>query len=114
MSVTTRVQKLKQKRPIHKERHLLTRGFVAIIGLLLLLSGITALVVFPELGIVFILVGLSALSLEFEWAFTALHYSAIKTDQLVEWFRNLSKRVRLSIEGFFVVLLLYIIYLLAK
>jgi uncharacterized protein (TIGR02611 family) len=114
MSIASRVIKLKQKRPIHKQRTFLTRGFVAIMGSLILLCGLPALIVFPELGIVFILIGLAALSLEFEWAFISLHYLAAKTDQLINWFKCLPHKVRLTIEGFFAVLLVYILYLLAK
>ena len=114
MYVTSKVLKIKDKRAAHRERHILTRGFVFLFGVMLLICGLLALVVFPEAGIVFLLAGLAFLSLEFEWAFIALHFCAQKTDQLIHWFKHLSRSVRLAIEGFFLLLLIATIWYLAK
>lgn len=114
MYVTSKVLKIKDKRAAHRKRHILTRGFVFLFGVMLIICGLLAIVVFPEAGIVFLLAGLAFLSLEFEWAFIALHYCAKKTDQLIHWFKHLHRPIRLAIEGFFLLLFIVTIWYLAK
>jgi hypothetical protein len=67
----TALDRLRERRGRHRERHIVVRLLVALGGFAALLGGL-ALLVLPGPGIPLIVVGLGLLALEFSWAEAAL------------------------------------------
>lgn len=67
----TALDRLRERRQRHRERHILIRLLVALGGFAALSGGL-ALLVLPGPGIPLVIVGLGLLALEFRWAETAL------------------------------------------
>lgn len=61
------IQKLRDRKDIHKQMHWLPRIIFATAGFLILLTGI-AMLILPGPAIIVIPIGLAVLSLEFVWA----------------------------------------------
>ena len=77
------VEKVRQQRRRHRERHVAYRVIFAIAGFLVVVGGILLLVL-PGPGLVVIAVGLAMLALEFTWAERALEKSLTRLDDGVE------------------------------
>jgi len=114
MSVQNFASKITSKRESHKQRLIAIRILVAIVGFALLFAGLPFLVIFPEAGIPLVLFGLMLLSLEFAWAGSALLWFSKGVDAVIAWYRRLPKAIRLTIEAFFIVLTMWLIYLLVR
>ena len=67
----TALDRLRERRQRHRERHILIRMLVALGGFAALAGGL-ALLILPGPGIPLVIVGLGLLALEFRWAETAL------------------------------------------
>jgi uncharacterized protein (TIGR02611 family) len=67
----TALDRLRERRARHRERHVVVRMLVALGGFAALLGGI-ALLVLPGPGIPVVILGLGLLALEFTWAEAAL------------------------------------------
>jgi hypothetical protein len=78
----TALDRLRERRAQHRERHLLVRILVAFGGFAALLGGIVLLVL-PGPGIPLLVVGLGLLALEFRWA-EVLLARALKYAQRVQ------------------------------
>jgi len=73
------VQKLRAQKETHKERNIVVRGMVIVVGLTLLLGGI-AMLVLPGPAFVVIPIGLALLALEFAWADNLLEKALVQAD----------------------------------
>jgi uncharacterized protein (TIGR02611 family) len=67
----TALDRLRERRARHRQRHLLVRMLVALGGFAALFGGLVLLVL-PGPGIPLVVVGLGLLALEFKWAEAAL------------------------------------------
>ena len=67
----TALDRLRERRERHRQRHIVVRMLVVIGGFAALLGGL-ALLVLPGPGIPLVVVGLGLLALEFRWAEAAL------------------------------------------
>jgi hypothetical protein len=67
----TALDRLRERRARHRQRHILVRMLVALGGFVALFGGL-ALLVLPGPGIPLVVVGLGLLALEFKWAEAAL------------------------------------------
>jgi peptidoglycan/LPS O-acetylase OafA/YrhL len=67
----TALDRLRERRARHRERHIVVRMLVALGGFAALLGGV-ALLVLPGPGIPVVILGLGLLALEFTWAEAAL------------------------------------------
>jgi hypothetical protein len=67
----TALDRLRERREQHRQRHIFVRMLVALGGFAALLGGL-ALLVLPGPGIPLVVVGLGLLALEFKWAEAAL------------------------------------------
>jgi uncharacterized protein (TIGR02611 family) len=88
--------KLRERKERHKQRHLLHRIAIVIVGVLIVLAGgaLSAPGV-PGPGIAVILIGLGFLALEFDWAERLLERAIIWADRAKERAEETSPRQRI-------------------
>jgi uncharacterized protein (TIGR02611 family) len=85
----TALDRLRERRARHRQRHILVRILVALGGFAALAGGL-ALLVLPGPGIPLVVVGLGLLALEFKWAEAALalaHAQAQRVQPRKRWQR---------------------------
>jgi uncharacterized protein (TIGR02611 family) len=98
--------KLRERKERHKQRHMLHRIAIVIVGVLIVLAGIVlSLPTVPGPGIALILVGLGFLALEFDWAERLLERAIIWGDRAKDRAEETStkQRVLAGIAGALVV-----------
>lgn len=114
MSVQNFAHKFTDKRESHKKRNVTVRALYVLVGLILFVPGLPLLFIFPEAGIPLVLFGLVFLSHEYVWAGRSLLWFSKVVDAVITWYKNLPRVIRISIEMFFVILTIWLIYLLVK
>jgi uncharacterized protein (TIGR02611 family) len=75
--------KLRERKEHHKQRHILHRIAIVIVGVLIVIAGgVLSLPSVPGPGIAVILIGLGFLALEFDWAERLLERAIIWADRV--------------------------------
>jgi uncharacterized protein (TIGR02611 family) len=88
--------KLRERKERHKQRHLLHRIAIVIVGILIvLLGGALSAPGVPGPGIAVILIGLGFLALEFDWAERLLERAIIWADQAKDRAEETTPRQRI-------------------
>jgi uncharacterized protein (TIGR02611 family) len=87
--------KLRERKEQHKQRHMLHRIAIVIVGILIVLAGgVLSLPSVPGPGIAVILIGLGFLALEFDWAERLLERGIIYADRLKDRAEQTSTKQR--------------------
>jgi uncharacterized protein (TIGR02611 family) len=87
--------KLRERKERHKQRHILHRIAIVIVGVLIVLAGaLLSLPSVPGPGIAVILIGLGFLALEFDWAERLLERAIIYADRLKDRAEQTSTKQR--------------------
>jgi uncharacterized protein (TIGR02611 family) len=87
--------KLRERKERHKQRHVLYRIAIVIVGVLIVLAGgLLSLPSVPGPGIAVILIGLGFLALEFDWAERLLERGIIYADRLKDRAEQTSTKQR--------------------
>jgi uncharacterized protein (TIGR02611 family) len=88
--------KLRERKERHKQRHLLHRIAIVIVGVLIvLLGGVLSAPGVPGPGIAVILIGLGFLALEFDWAERLLERAIIWADRAKDRAEETTPRQRI-------------------
>jgi uncharacterized protein (TIGR02611 family) len=90
------IQKLHERRRVHKARHKVIRAGVVVLGVLITLAGIVMTGPVPGPGFLVIPLGLALLALEFTWAERLLERVVVWADNAREQAANRSKGERIA------------------
>jgi uncharacterized protein (TIGR02611 family) len=90
------IQKLHERREVHKKRNKIIRASVVVLGVLITLTGIVMTGPVPGPGILVIPVGLALLALEFTWAERMLERVVVWADNAREQAGNRSKGEKIA------------------
>jgi uncharacterized protein (TIGR02611 family) len=90
------IQKLHERREVHKDRHKVIRAGVVVLGVLVTLAGIVMTGPVPGPGFLVIPIGLALLALEFTWAERLLERAVKWADKAKEQAANRSKGEKIA------------------
>lgn len=90
------IQRLHERRKVHKTRHKIVRAGVVVLGVLITLAGIVMTGPVPGPGFLVIPLGLALLALEFTWAERLLERVVVWADNAREQAANRSKGEKIA------------------
>ena len=88
--IAVRRERIETRRQRQRERPLVVRALVALVGSIMALAAAPIAVVLPEFGVPLLVAALSILALEFTWAVGALVWVIRTWERIKRWYRGLS------------------------
>jgi hypothetical protein len=95
-----------------RDRSMLLRALVAVLGAALLLVSIPLIVLLPELGVPALLIAFRLLAVEANWAARAYAWTDWRFSQLQAWFHRQSKITRWAIVALLLLVAVALVWLL--
>lgn len=96
MSENRMMEKLRERRAKHKQKHIAVRAIFALVGFTILLAGL-AILVLPGPALAVIPIGLTLLALEFAWAERALSKALAQAEKAKASAKSLSRTHRIIV-----------------